>query len=99
MDDTAFAALADADRRELLSLLAATMEGDPPVRVPDDLILGPPDSPRAATRLHHVHLPKLTAMDYVEWDAAEGVVRRGPAFEELEPLLEVLQEHEGMASD
>ena len=99
MDDTAFAALADEDRRQLLLLLATAREGDPPVTVPDDLILGAPNSTAMATRLHHVHLPKLASMGYVEWDPESGEVHRGPDFEALSPLLEVLHEGQGQASD
>jgi hypothetical protein len=99
MDDAAFVALADEDRRQLLSLLATTREEDPPVTVPEDLTAGRGDSPKTATRLHHVHLPKLASMDYVEWDVEAGTVRRGPVFEELEPLLDALHEHQGLAGD
>jgi len=99
MDDTAFAALADEDRRQLLSTLATTTEGDPPVRLSDDLLATTPDPSGVATRFHHVHLPKLSSMGYVEWDPESGTVRRGPAFDELSPLLEVLHEQQGTASD
>lgn len=99
MNDATFDALAAADRRRVLSLLANRREDDPPLRVPDDLATGRQASEATATRLHHVHLPKLASMDYVEWDPDSGAVRRGPAFEELEPVLSVLNEYEGKASD
>lgn len=99
MEDSAFAALADEDRRQLLSVLANTGAGDPPVRLPDDLTATTRNSATLATRLHHVHLPKLSEMGYVEWDRDSGVVGRGPAFEELSPLLDVLHEREGEAGD
>lgn len=99
MEDAAFEALAHEDRRQLLSLLAVTMEGDPTVTVPGDVISRTQSSAAMATKFHHVHLPKLASMDYVEWDQETGAVRCGPAFEDLEPLLAVLDEHEIRASD
>ncbi|WP_089669548.1 DUF7344 domain-containing protein [Halobacterium jilantaiense] len=99
MDDTLFTALADENRRRLLTLLATASDGDPPVRVPEDLLVSTPTSPETAVRLHHVHLPKLAAMGYVEWDPDSGTVRRGPAFEDLLPLLTVIHEHETAAGD
>lgn len=99
MNDTAFVALADEDRRQLLSLLASRTEGDPSVRIPEDLVGRAPDPTTLSTRLHHVHLPKLASMDYVEWDSGSSVVRRGPAFEELVPLLSVVRAKETLSSD
>lgn len=103
MDDRVFEALADAHRRRLLSALAAFKEGDAPLTVPEDVLEQSPDAdadPDAlATRLHHAHLPKLAAMEYVEWEPATRRVYPGPAFEEVEALLSVLEEHEPRAGD
>jgi hypothetical protein len=101
MDDRVFEALADADRRHLLSVLAAAGEDDAPLTVPDDVVEQAPDADAdaLATRLHHAHLPKLAAMDYVEWEPATGRVSPGPAFGEVEALLSVLEEHERAAGD
>lgn len=99
MDDTPFSALADEDRRRLLLLLASRTDRDPPVRVPDDLVGTEPTARATSVRFHHVHLPKLASMGYVEWDPDSGAVRCGPAFDELEPLLDVLDEHERPGSD
>lgn len=38
-------------------------------------------------KLVHSHLPKLVGHGYVEWDLDTGVIRRGPNFEEVTPLL------------
>ena len=40
--------------------------------------------------LHHTHLPKLEAEDLITWDREQQLVSRGPAFEEIEPLLHLL---------
>jgi len=42
--------------------------------------------------LRHNHLPKLEAHGLVEWNPDAGTVSRGPAFDEVEPALEVLAE-------
>jgi hypothetical protein len=43
--------------------------------------------------LVHNHLPKLDEYDYVDWDPATGTLGRGPRFEEIEPVLELLNEN------
>jgi hypothetical protein len=39
------------------------------------------------------HLPKRAGDDVVEFDEASGTVSRGPAFDEVAPVLAVLVEH------
>ncbi|QPV62764.1 hypothetical protein I7X12_18890 [Halosimplex litoreum] len=51
------------------------------------------------TQLFHVHLPKLTAEEVVEFDLDPLSVRRGPRFEELGPLLEALRPIDGPVGD
>jgi len=63
----------------------------------DDQI--PPPTGGDATRgglpvaLYHGHLPKLAVEGVVEFDEASGTVSRGPAFDEVAPVLAVLVEH------
>lgn len=42
--------------------------------------------------MRHVHLPKLAEMGVVEFDD-ELLVRRGPTFGRIEPLVRLLDEH------
>jgi hypothetical protein len=44
-------------------------------------------------QLFHIHLPKLAAMGYVEWDRAAGTVRAGDRFAEIAPLLRLIDTH------
>ena len=44
--------------------------------------------------MRHVHLPKLAGTGLVEFDE-ELSVRRGPAFDRIEPLAELLDENRG----
>lgn len=39
------------------------------------------------------HLPKLESAGFVVWGPQDHSVRKGPRFEEIEPLLELLQNH------
>ena len=49
----------------------------------------------AETMLFHAHLPSLVDKGYIEWDPDDGVIRRGPNFDEIASLLEVLADHRG----
>ncbi|WP_224338405.1 DUF7344 domain-containing protein [Haloprofundus halobius] len=46
------------------------------------------------TALYHVHLPKLAETGYIEWDADTHTIRRGPHFDEIAPLLQLMADHE-----
>ncbi len=46
------------------------------------------------TELFHSHLPKLADAGYIAWDPDTETIRRGPNFEEIAPLLELMDEHE-----
>lgn len=100
-----FEAIADDTRRRLLLLLCEREE----VAVPDAVLeRGPVTSgadddtdgwepsrskQRTEIRLSHVHLPKLVDDGLVEWERGANVVRRGPRFEDVRPVLEVLAEN------
>lgn len=86
-------ALADVQRRKLLSaLLDHNPQDDSPVVVADS------DSESGAVErlvtMNHVHLPKLADYGFIEWDKECHEVKKGPNFEEIRPLLELLGEHE-----
>lgn len=86
-------ALSDGRRRKLLVALLdhGTLEVSP---------VGPGDAgsetnavERIAT-MNHVHLPKLVEYRFVDWDGQSREVERGPRFDEIRPLLELLDDHE-----
>lgn len=43
--------------------------------------------------LFHVNLPKLEAAGFVEWDRKNDAIEPGPRFEEVSPMLELLNDH------
>ena len=78
--------VADRQRRVVLLLLkrgAVEDEGD--------LLFRSKDETKAA--LVHNHLPKLEEAGYIEWDRESGTIEKGPEFDEIEPLLELIEEH------
>lgn len=42
--------------------------------------------------MHLVHVPKLADDRFIEWDRADRVVTKGPRFDELVPVLELIDE-------
>lgn len=91
--DDALEALADPWRRELLFALWKSERPGGTVSVPEDVVEG------AATREQaveyaHVHLPALEEQGYIDWDRRRDEVVEGPRFDELRPLLELLEAYE-----
>lgn len=91
--DEVMDALSDGRRRKLLVALLdhGTLEVSP---------VGSGDAEtrtnaveRIAT-MNHVHLPKLVEYRFIDWDGQSREVERGPKFDEIRPLLELLDDHE-----
>lgn len=91
--DDSLDALAHVQRRALLLALLADSPQDAST---------PPETARSGSAgdevdllvtIHHVHLPKLEEYGFVEWDRDTDELRRGPNFEEIAPLLELLDDH------
>lgn len=87
--DERFEALSNASRRRILLELLDRES----LRIDAELLGDGDDAPpgRRAT-LYHVHLPKLDATEFVEWDRDEGVLRRGAGFDALIPLLRFVRD-------
>ena len=47
----------------------------------------------------HYHLPELEGKGLISYDRAENIVTKGPYFEEVEPLLTLIDEHRGELPD
>lgn len=91
--DVALDALSHVYRRRLLIELRVTEE----VTLAEDRRLvangGDVDPDMVHQHLFHVHLPKLAENGYIEWDRESDVVRAGDRFEEIAPMLELLDAH------
>ncbi len=44
-------------------------------------------------QLVHNHLPKLEDTGYIEWNRETGEISKGPCFEEIEPVLKLIENH------
>lgn len=49
--------------------------------------------------LYHTHLPKLARAGFIDWDREAGVITRGPRFDEIEPLLRLMYDHQDELPD
>lgn len=50
-------------------------------------------------RFQHVHLPKLDSYGFVDWNRDAQTITRGPRFDEIEPVLELLATHRDVLPD
>lgn len=83
-------ALADVQRRKLLlALLEHNPQDDSPAAVGGS----ESDALEHLSTMNHVHLPKLADYGFIEWDREKHEVSKGPNFDEIRPLLEMLDRH------
>jgi len=47
----------------------------------------------AEIQLVHNHLPRLAEAGYIEWDRDAGTISKGPRYDEIRPLLELMENH------
>lgn len=91
--DEVMDALADGQRRRLLvALLDHNPQDDSPVVIANSDAEG--DAVERLVTMDHVHLPKLAEYGFIDWDRQSNEVKKGRNFDEIRPLLELLDEHE-----
>lgn len=91
-------ALADIQRRKLLiALLDHNPQDDSPVVIADSE--DESDAIERLVKMDHVHLPKLVEYGFIEWNEETHEVSKGPNFDEIRPLLELLNDHEDELPD
>ena len=91
--DTAIEAMANPYRRQLL---VALMEHNP--QADDDIDplninskLGEDEA--LQLELLHNHLPKLEELEYITWNQDTREISKGPKWDEIAPLLELIHNH------
>lgn len=92
MLDEIMEALADEHRRQLLAALAEE-NPEAPVQTPEGVQLGREPLDNLQIEMYHQHLPQLEEVGFIEWKKEEAVVVKGPKFEQIEPVLELFEEH------
>lgn len=88
--DDIVVALADIQRQTLLvTLLDHNPQDDSPAAVDGS----ESDILENLVSMDHIHLPKLAEYGFMVWDQETHEVSKGPNFDEIRPLLELLDEH------
>lgn len=90
--DELFEVLSKPPRRRILTALADANPREETAFVPQDFTH---DERRedVLARLHHTHLPKLNDPGFIEWNPQSKTITRGPRFDEIAPLVELLIAH------
>ena len=91
--DTVFEALGHTRRRRILTAL--TTDNPRQAEEFETVQFGPAgtDSEPIRIELRHRHLPRLDEAGFIDWNEGTGRVVRGEAFEDIRPLLELMDEH------
>jgi len=89
--DQVLEALSARPRRSVLAALS-DVPGERRVPLPDAVTVAEPtaDATHLEMALRHHHLPLLASAGYVRWSDDPFVVQRGPNYEEVGSLIEVL---------
>ena len=90
--DQMFDALSAEPRRQLIISLVDSPDGVP---LPESAVNPnvPVDPDRLRGELHHVHLPKLADMGFVEWESDPLIAYPGPRFDEVAVVFDALHDH------
>ncbi|WP_335998898.1 DUF7344 domain-containing protein [Halorientalis halophila] len=92
--DGLFSVLSDETRRHVLTTIAECSPREASEFTPDELRSDENAAQRFESELYHRHLPRLDAAGVVSWDREADAIRRGPNFEEIRPLIELVSERE-----
>ncbi|SDJ41762.1 hypothetical protein SAMN05216226_103108 [Halovenus aranensis] len=93
--DDALDALAHVQRRKLLlGLLDHNPQDDSP-----DLSVEHTDAVKRLVEMEHVHLPKLAEYGFITWDREQNEVAKGPEFDDIRPLIELIADNESELPD
>ncbi len=91
--NTLFDCLADQDRRSILSRLHEVTSHDEDELSLAALTIDTEDIELFEIQLYHVHLPKLEAAGFVEWNHETDVIGRGSYFDVIVPFVTLADEY------
>ena len=92
MDDC-FDALANIHRRRVLIALLDNNPQRDDVAVPEDVHDGEKALEALQIELYHIHLPRLEEAGFIHWNPDTHEVVKGPRFDKIRPLLELIRDH------
>lgn len=91
--DQLFDVLSHPYRRRILTRLNERNPRDEASFSTDSVAEDTDDDDLVAVEIHHRHLPKLAKAGFVDWDHETNAVTRGSRFDEIAPLIELMDEH------
>lgn len=92
--DVALDLLADRYRRSLLvALLEHNPQNDDDTQIPAEVTVEDEDLEFLQIQIIHTHLPKLESAGVIVWDRESNEISKGPQFNELLPLLQLMYNH------
>jgi hypothetical protein len=98
--ETHLRALADPYRRQLLvALLEHNPQDDDDIDPLDRVEQAGKDGKFLKIELFHTHLPTLEESGYIEWNREKGKISKGPNWDEIAPLLALIQNHRAELPD
>jgi len=89
--DSQLTAIQHVERRRVLLMLLRSTANDAAFddgRAPTET-----DVRKLKLQMYHVHLPKLERMGLIESTGGWYDIRRGPRFDDIAPLLRVIDDH------
>lgn len=76
-------------RRLLMTLLDHNPEDE--ASIPLDLASSDEELDELLIQMTQIHLPEMEKLGVVQWDRENNFVTKGPAFDELRPVLELIE--------
>lgn len=92
MLDEVLQVLANKHRRQLLAALLDQRRQEV-VQISESVEGDAEQWSNLQVKMRHHHLPRLEDAGYIRWKKQQRVVVRGPAFDEVKPILELFDEN------
>lgn len=89
--DVALVVLGDPTRRDVLTRIGEYGPEESAEFEEEDFAERVGDREFDRVALYHRHLPKLDDAGFVDWDRESGVITSGPRYEEIRPLVRLIQ--------
>lgn len=91
---TVFRSLNDHSRRQILEALRKRNPRQGAEFSTAEFLPNGEDRDSVEVQLRHTHLPLLDDAGFIDWNAEMGTITRGPKFEEIEPMLGLMADHQ-----